>query len=485
MPSITDPHKDYQKRLKQWKRCRDAAEGQDAIKSAKGKQGQAGEVYLKRLPGMKTEEYQLYLERAFWFNATGRTIKGLNGMLHRKPVVVQGIPKEDAIVRDMDLAGTSLEEFAKNITDEVITVGRIGVLVDLPKIEGAISVREAERVGVRPYCAIYMAEDIITWSEALVAGRRDLTRVVLREDGAKGFYQYRELKLDAVREEGMDPVLGCVVIVWTKEDENAEYKPSPPVVIRNSEGSPAPRIPFWFNPRAKADVPPLLDLVDLNISHYQTMADLEALRLLSGRATLTLVGDFNPPDPTKGNEGGGGKIKIGTSAVLQAQETGSSATITYLPADALVGLEKADEQKRLMMARVGSRVLQDDPAGVEAFRTVLLRANGENSVLAGIAVGSSRMLSEILTYMTELRGTPATVTVTLNTEFFPEPLDAGVLTAVVAAWLEGTVVDDDLYLRWKAMGLVSDGTTLETFKAALAKAKSVKAEATKKGDLKT
>jgi hypothetical protein len=467
MGKIYDPHPEYVRMLPRWVRCRDAAEGQDAVKAASPDGTKApGQRYLPILPGMTLPEYQVYLSRAFWFNATGRTIEGLGGLIFRKDPVVEGLPLTDDLVEDVDLAGTSLVEFARVLTDEVLTVGRVGVMIDVPVAGEGLTVAQAEALGVRPFAALYRAEDVINWTEGRVNNRSELTRLVLREpDPEIDGFQYRELILTDA---------GYLVRLHRRPKDSEEYTPGPPSVPLMG-GEPLDRLPFWFfnakDLKARPKKPPLQDLVDLNVSHYHTMAELESGRLWCGHPTVVLCGDFGAGDATEGAAGQKSKPKIklgGMSALVGDQ--GSSASYLYLPSDGLTPLEKADEQKRLMMARVGSRVLQDDPQnGVEAYQTALIRANGETSVLAGIAHIVGRGLSELMTLAAEWRGPRAQVAVTLNSEFFPEPFDAATLTALVAAWIQGGLSDEALFGRYKAMGILTDQTTLEAFKGGLQK----------------
>jgi len=74
---VDTKHPDYLKALERWKRNRDVLAGEDAVKAA-------GEKYLPRIGAQTDVEYQAYLKRASFFNATARTHDGLTGMQFRK-----------------------------------------------------------------------------------------------------------------------------------------------------------------------------------------------------------------------------------------------------------------------------------------------------------------------------------------------------------------------------------------------------------------
>jgi hypothetical protein len=62
-------HPQYSAHEHQWKRCRDAVDGSDAVKAA-------GSQYLPGLSAQSTEEYEAYKMRALWYGASARTIQG-------------------------------------------------------------------------------------------------------------------------------------------------------------------------------------------------------------------------------------------------------------------------------------------------------------------------------------------------------------------------------------------------------------------------
>ena len=75
---IEQTHKQYDKRLPQWMRCRDAFGGTDEVKAA-------GEKYLPKLMDQTPAEYKAYKARALFYDATARTVEGLSGAILRKP----------------------------------------------------------------------------------------------------------------------------------------------------------------------------------------------------------------------------------------------------------------------------------------------------------------------------------------------------------------------------------------------------------------
>jgi hypothetical protein len=79
----------------------------------------------------------------------------------------------------VDLHGGSMNNFmGQLVTPELLTMGRVGVYVDMPPVEGDLL---SDLKGKQPYLYIYTAEQIPAWNVAYVEGEEILTRVLLHE----------------------------------------------------------------------------------------------------------------------------------------------------------------------------------------------------------------------------------------------------------------------------------------------------------------
>ena len=100
----------------------------------------AGERYLPRLESQTDGEYEAYTARASFFNATARTADGFVGLIFRRAPFVRMPDEKEGVGRalagfrnDVDMLGTSLFGYAKNVVGEVISVGRAGNC-DMPRV---------------------------------------------------------------------------------------------------------------------------------------------------------------------------------------------------------------------------------------------------------------------------------------------------------------------------------------------------------------
>src|SRR5581483_6919640 len=263
--SVDSRHPAYDRRALQWMRCRDVAGGTDLVKLADLRGGGGRRRYLPMLSGQTQTEYESYVDRALFYPAVERTVQGLTGLVLRKPPTVELPDRFRLDLVDLTLAGQPWESVLLDLLDDVLTVGRVGILVEFP-----------QQNGTRPYWTLYRTEQVVNWhygreADVTGAGRLVLDRVVLEESieepGTDPFQprtvlQYRVLELVDGRYQvslyRKQDTAGSGPAVWVMVGE-------PIIPIR--KGRPLDAIPFLaIGPRHVSlvpDKPPLLDMVDV------------------------------------------------------------------------------------------------------------------------------------------------------------------------------------------------------------------------------
>lgn len=464
MPINTE-HPEFKQFGGKWKRCRDAIAGQDAIKAG-------GELYLPKLSGHSPAEYGSYKARAMYFNASGRTLDVYRGLLFKEPPVIT-MPKDmESWSTDITMAGETLGEFIARSVEEVLTVGRAGVLIDRDRAtDGPKSRAEYEKQGLRPYPALYSTESIINWKEGRVGGRQQLILLVLKEPGEAAEDEYGHELKERYRELRLTPS-GVIGRLWEEvEKANAnngttktwevidEYK------LTESNGNPMTSIPFVIldpvSGSFSVDDPPLLDLVNMNISHYQTMADLENARHWTASPTPVFIGDFVQENGSQVTE-----VKMGSSSGIHLTQ-GSDAKFLEYAGTGITALENADTSKREIMAILGARLLSDQKSGVEAAETVKIYRAGESATLAEIANAVSKQLTKALTIMRDWENFTGDVKVQINTDYTGIGFTAQEWQTFLNYNIAGRIPDKDLFFLLRKSGLIAPETTLEEFLAGL------------------
>jgi hypothetical protein len=442
-------HPDFEKIQDQWKRCRDAIDGEDAIKAA-------GVRYLPRPSGHDDAQYAAYVNRAYWYNATERALDGFHGMIFKKDPVIDVPPAIESYIDTIDVLGNSFQTFAQLVVKEVLSVGRVGILVDFPRVDFTEVGNQAEfeRLGLRPYTVLFRAENITNWRTEIVNGRRTLTMVVLytpyeRPTDDPFYYEvvpsYRVLRL-------VDGVY--TIDQWDRVDKAYVLVDSN---VPRVNGRPWTEIPFQFinADHLLPDIckPPLINLINLNVALYRTTADLENGAHWTGVPTAVISG--LSPDQNE--------VVLGAEEAL-ILPIGGEASFLEFTGSGLAALEQRGQVKEQEMARIALRILATDKKAAEAADTEAIRREGENSVLASIAYRTGRGLSNVMNYICAWVNAPGEAVVELNTEYSATSIDAQLLTAYLNGWQTGAYTHRDLFRLLQRAGIIDEDRVFEDLK---------------------
>lgn len=453
---VSTHHPDYDANLKKWKRCRDCVDGEDAVKAAE-------DTYLPRLSDQSDDEYKLYKMRANFFGATDRTVKGLVGMVFRK-AIEKSVPTEmDELLKSIGINGEDFDQLAKHAVQEVLTTARIGLLVD-----------SAQDSPDLPYFNYYCAENIVNWRTEMIDGEQTLTMVVLREwidipDEADPFVveteeRYRVLNLKATdtgwiyyqqlykRAKELENEENAQ---RTKEEANLWVEDGGPIVPAGRGGLPLNRIPFLFITPTRigeaVDKPPILDLANVNLSHYRSSADHEWGLHYTALPTPVIIGvDKNT------------RLKIGSSIAWVLPDMDAEAKMLEFTGAGLQSIERALDKKEKLMATLGSRLLETQKVAAEAADAVRLRQAGEQSVLGNIAITVSEALTRALKIVAEwLRLSPGDVKVKLNQDYVNIKIEPNMLVAMLQAVQAGRMSQNLFFYNLEKGELTPDNWTLD------------------------
>jgi hypothetical protein len=428
MKGIRTQHPEYTRMLPIWERCERAAEGEIAVHAA-------AELELPRLEGETEKPYATRLMRTPFFNATWRTISGLKGMLFRNSPKVTTPAAIEPYLADIDMAGTPMGLFAQEIAEEVLTVGRVGILVDHPSMpmnsDGSpLTVAQAERLGLRPMLAKYSAKSVINWKCARVNNAMQLVLVVLKESAPIGEDAYSHDAEDIYRELTLTQA-GYRQRVFRINKQGLDEQVGDDIYPRIG-GNTLQVIPFTFigtdDISADIETPPLLDLVTMNYHHYRVGSDYEHGCHFSGLPTPVITG-YRASETDYA-------LYVGGSAIITLPDPQATASYMEVKND-FEALRKNKDDKKAEMAVLGARMLEQQRASVEAAETLQTRSQGEQSQLAAMAQVLSIGLTKALQWFAAWAGATGDATVEINRDFVPVGMTAQELTALVAAWQSG------------------------------------------------
>lgn len=481
MDKIEEKRPEVSSRADQWERCRKIVEGTDAVHAHDlALSGRGPNAFIHRLEGQRNADYERYVLRATFYNATFNTIQSFVGLAFGTPPEAKIPTGASEIVEDADMAGSPLAQVAERSLREVLKVGRAGLFVDLPPSPPGLSAAQAKEMGIRPFVVLYNAESIINWTFSRIGGKTRLARLVLAEPGEGGSLRYRELLLgelapELAAAEGLDALGRAVysIRVWEKAapgaGKEAGYVVTSTAVPR-MKSEPLDFIPFFPLAPSGEDWrtarPPLLDLVDMNLSHYRTMADLEHGRFFLGIPTPVFAGfDFNSENK---EEGGEVDVRLGSPEGIVTRDPNAKWGFLEFTGAGIGALERAAEAKEKMMAALGASYLTDQKLGVESGEALKIRTHGSASALAGIVSAVSRGISQALDCMVRWAGfAPADgeVSFSINDDFTPSGLSAQELEALVKAVQAGQLPRFDFFRALVKGKVIAPDRTYDDFVA--------------------
>lgn len=420
---IDTKHPEYVAMQSSWALARTIMAGERAVK-------QRGEALVPRLDNATDAQYERFLQRAHFFNATGRTADGYVGLLFRRAPRIRNF--ERRLEADFDLGGANLLTYARTVVQEVIAVGRCGTFIDWSN---------ADR---RAYATLYRAEEILNWRMEASNGRNRLTLLVLSEpqfsvDPADPYAQRAVGQLRVIMLQD-----GHVTVRIYRQVNDAWILVSE--MVPKQRRKPLKTIPFVFHsggPEA-VTVPklPLEDMITANLDHYRLIASQRNALHFVAMPLLALSG-FDLA--TYGSDVAQNNVAVPTT--LRAAGWDAHAKYVEYNGSGLESFEKAIDRAERLMAVLGSRLLEPRKNVGETAEAIELRQSGESSVLASMGLCISESMSEAMRMAQAWGKEPVPgeplPRITLNADFNTATMTPQMLRELVAAWQAKAINDDE------------------------------------------
>lgn len=443
--AVDTPSEYYIKHKGQWRKCRDFVDGSDAVKHG-------GARYLPRPSGLDDEEFRNYVQRGAFFNASQRTVDSLVGLVMAKPPAVE-MPDGIAALADyFDGKGSKAEDFARDAVFEVLVTGGGCGVIDRPETPEGVETRlQEQQLGLRPYASWYPMEDVLEWRYGTINGKREVVFLKLSETWDDIEDEWTIKLRPQIRV--FDIVEGqarCRVF----RETGAGWEVYSETFLRKSSGQPFTYVPaVLFGPvKNEPAKPPILDLVEVNRSHWQNSADLEHGLHFTGLPTPYVAGHTFDQ---------GEVVRLGSKTLFAFENTGAKLEFASFSSDGLAGLESALDRKEQQMAALGARMLAPEGSQAESGEALAIRRGGENSALGKLAESVSRCMELLLETMGEWEGISGDVSFRLNTDYLPADMTAQELTAAISAVDRGYMSKQEFFELLKAGGQVRDDKTYE------------------------
>ena len=409
-------------RAADWDLCSTAYNGEAYIK-------EAGTKYLPQPSGYSAAgghddggkaAYDAYKARAEFPEFMAVSVGAMVGVIHQREIQIEMPDAMAYLMESADGQRTTLEDFHRAITRNLLVSGRYGLLADAPETQGM------------PFLSGYSGASIINWDEDFF---------VLDESGhvRVGFdwearTAHRVLQLDNGR------------YVQTYHDGAAERDITP----TGLGGGALDRVPFAVanakGVTSAIETPPLVGVARAARDVYQLSADQRLQLFMSGQETLVAI---NGPRPTA----------VGAGVVHEMTGAEGMAPDLKYVSPSCSGItahgEKIAERKEAA-AQAGARMFEQASSGQESGDARRLRFQSETANLMTVAQSSCALLERGLRDVAMmLRQNENDVVVKPPADLLDPTMDAQEVATLWGVVMQGGMSWPTFYERTQKGGVMS------------------------------
>ena len=283
-PTVRTPSLDHQRLAPYWQDVAAVRGGTIAMR-------EAGETYLPMEPGEDADAYDRRLRRATLTPIYTRLVRAFASMILRKPVRVENTgglsnadfrviagfrPGQDdpgepvtGHVENLDRQGSDLQQFAFDWLCEAIHYGHAAVEVIYPRADEIATRADEVALGLRPHWSLYSAPQLLG-----KRGQQKIERVRLLQSVTEPEGEWGERLLEQVMVYRLDASAATWEIYREGEKENewASYDNGELEMTGDAE---IPIVFLYSDRKGQAVPPPMIEVLHLNIRHYQVSADMD------------------------------------------------------------------------------------------------------------------------------------------------------------------------------------------------------------------
>jgi len=408
-PSQTS--RDYDEMLPKWEKIEAVLGGTDAMRAA-------GETYLPQHAEEEPNRYNERLNTATLYNVTEQTLNTWVGKPFSDPIQYsEDMPQEVMdLLEDVDLMGNNLNVFARNWFRDGLAKAYSYALIEYPRrndetddgkpVKRTLQNDRTERL--RPYWVHIKPENVICAHTEIRNGKQFYVHVRIKEEVqemegfAEVFKQQIRVITPGLQEVYREEKQSNGKIEWVRKETFKYDLDFIPLVRYKVE-----------------DKPPLIDLVDLNIAHWQSTSDQ--------RCILT-VARF----PILASSGGSAettKLVVGPFTLLASSDPQSKFYYVEHTGNAIESGRKDLIDLEQQMMDYGSEFMKKKPSGETATARAMDGAEA-TSPLQDMTVRFIDALNLALLYTAKWMKIENPGTVVISTDFGPDEINSDDLTTL-------------------------------------------------------
>lgn len=396
-------------------------------------------AYLPQEEGELEKPYNNRLARTFLYNQFRRTVTSHTGQVFDRPIVVDGPERlVDEWVPNITNEGRSLTAFMKDVFETALAEGFSVIQVEYPKAPPGATAGDLRNLDLRPYMIEVPPENLIYWDWEIVYGRPVITEARIEEAYFEpGGAQKQQIRI-------LTP--GAWQVWRTKTEDKTwtliEWGTTEPITV-------VPLVPVYTGKKYGPFMsePPLTDLADQNLMHWQSGSDQR--HVLHVARVPVLFGTGWDDEITK--------ITIGPNRLIKASNPNATLNFVEHTGKAI----EAGRQDLLdiehRMSRMSLEMLITERSGdITATERAIERAENESG-LQSIARHTEDSIEVALALMLEWAGLgDAALDVDVNRNFEIKITDASELSELRELRRGGDLTQKTLWHEFRRRGVLSD-----------------------------
>lgn len=395
--------------------------------------------YLPKLCNESDECYKTRILRSVLTPLYQRIVKAAVGLIMRKPIMLEGGDETywEEWRQNVDRQGTNLDEFIGKVLFSSIAYGHCGILTDFPPSD-ARNLREEREQAAKPYFLKYEPPHILGWRHSLIDNKGQITQLRLREyttipDGRFGTEVTRQVRV-------LEP--GAYELYREEKLGTNSYE------LIESGNVSLNEIPFSVVYSQREDVlmstPPLLELAQLNLQHYQLQASLINSLHVASFPLLTLRGWDDTNDELA-------QLSVANALALPPEGGAEYISPDAAPFDAIQTELKAIEES---IGTLGITMLARPKNVAESGVAKALDRADSNSMLSQISLNCEQALQAAMDWAGEFAGVQPPE-VSIYRDFNDDVIEAGLLTPLISMFNSG-ILDKETMLKLLQRGEILD-----------------------------
>ena len=370
-------------------------------------------------------------------------------MVWSKEPEVELAPKLEYLENNADGAGSGLREVAQATVDEVGSIGRYGILVDMPSNEQRLTQAQMQMPENAPRFIQYKAEQILPPRVSGNSQAVDEIKLIEITSVQKNEWEWEDVKqlrrlimIDGVYHNQL----------WTEKKELISD------VIPFANGAPLKEIPFQFfgadNNSPEYSKIPLYDLANANLGHFVLDCDNRDNLHFHGQGMTNVFTDMTTEEFAESNPNG---LDVGAKG-RNLFNAGDKVELLQLEATGAIPAEMERDQQRMVM--LGAQLVTDNTSN-ETATAKRIDSNASTSVLKRISFNVTSGLEQCLEWAALFLGESKESTYKLNTDFVTDDMTPEMITKQMEMVQGGVLPKATLYETARKVGFTkADDETL-------------------------